>query len=159
MERKPKGSLPSCTVIFSNIQALSNKSGFCLKTHEGLTHQFDFVIQQWRKDVGPRTHVTLGKLRIYLGTANMEKVFINRKDIWTKQCCWPSHFFMFDLWLLVTTDECLKCLGIRDATCVVHYGFPASPRVFGSRLSCMVENFRDLSDRVRTKGGGGECGG
>uniref|UniRef100_A0A8C9Z7C7 RNA helicase n=1 Tax=Sander lucioperca TaxID=283035 RepID=A0A8C9Z7C7_SANLU len=83
-----------------------NKSAFCLKTHEGLTHEFDFVIQQWRKDIGPSTHV-----------------------------------------ILVTNNECLKCLGIRDATCVVHYGFPTSPKVFGERLFCMAENFRNLSER------------
>ncbi|KAI3370727.1 hypothetical protein L3Q82_007106 [Scortum barcoo] len=88
-------------------KAVSNTSAFCLKTHEGLTHQFDFVIQQWRTDIGPGTHV-----------------------------------------ILVTTNECLKCLGIRDATCVVHYCFPSSPRVFGSRLFCMAENFRNLSERV-----------
>ncbi|KAK9516144.1 hypothetical protein VZT92_024097 [Zoarces viviparus] len=88
-------------------KALSNRSAFCLKTHEGLTHQFDFVIQQWRKDIGPGTHV-----------------------------------------ILVTTTECLKCLGVGDATCVVHYGFPASPKLFGGRLSFMAENFRNLSERV-----------
>uniref|UniRef100_A0A8C9Z2I9 RNA helicase n=1 Tax=Sander lucioperca TaxID=283035 RepID=A0A8C9Z2I9_SANLU len=87
-------------------KAVSNKSAFCLKTHEGLTHEFDFVIQQWRKDIGPSTHV-----------------------------------------ILVTNNECLKCLGIRDATCVVHYGFPTSPKVFGERLFCMAENFRNLSER------------
>ncbi|KAK5866824.1 hypothetical protein PBY51_011368 [Eleginops maclovinus] len=90
-------------------KALSNKSAFCLKTHEGLTQQFDFVIQQWRKDIGPRTHV-----------------------------------------ILVTSTECLGCLGIRDATCVVHYSFPTSPKVFGSRLFCMSENFRNLSERDQT---------
>ncbi|XP_078112566.1 putative ATP-dependent RNA helicase TDRD12 [Sander vitreus] len=87
-------------------KAVSNKSAFCLKTHEGLTHEFDFVIQQWRKDIGPSTHV-----------------------------------------ILVTNNECLKCLGIRDATCVVHYGFPTSPKVFGERLFCMAENFRNFSER------------
>ncbi|XP_010739316.3 putative ATP-dependent RNA helicase TDRD12 isoform X2 [Larimichthys crocea] len=88
-------------------KAVNNKSAFCLKTHEGLAHKFDFVVQQWSKDIGPGTHV-----------------------------------------ILVTTNECLKCLGIRDATCVVHYGFPNSPKVFGSRLFCMAENFRNLSERV-----------
>nr|XP_033490636.1 putative ATP-dependent RNA helicase TDRD12 isoform X1 [Epinephelus lanceolatus]XP_033490637.1 putative ATP-dependent RNA helicase TDRD12 isoform X1 [Epinephelus lanceolatus] len=88
-------------------KAVSSKSAFCLKTHEQSTYLFDFVIQQWRKDIGPGTHV-----------------------------------------ILVTTNECLKCLGIRDATCVVHYGFPISPKVFGSRLLCMAENFRNLSTRV-----------
>ncbi|KAM7397264.1 hypothetical protein PAMP_020249 [Pampus punctatissimus] len=87
-------------------KAVSNQSAFCLKTHEGLTYQIDFVVQQWKKDMGPRTHV-----------------------------------------ILVTTNECLRCLGIRDATCVVHYGFPSSPKLFGSRLFCMAENFRNLSER------------
>ncbi|XP_041854069.1 putative ATP-dependent RNA helicase TDRD12 isoform X2 [Melanotaenia boesemani] len=87
-------------------QAVKNKSAFCLKTHEGLTDQFDFVIQQWRKNIGAGTHV-----------------------------------------ILVTTNECLKCLGIRDATCVVHFGFPTSPKLFGSRLFCMAQHFRNLSQQ------------
>ncbi|XP_026220621.1 putative ATP-dependent RNA helicase TDRD12 isoform X1 [Anabas testudineus] len=91
-------------------KAVSNNSAFCLKYHEGLTHQFDFVTQQWRKEIGPSTQV-----------------------------------------ILVTTNECLKCLGIRDATCVVHYGFPTSPKQFGSRLFCMAENFRNLSERVSSQ--------
>ncbi|KAM9854853.1 putative ATP-dependent RNA helicase TDRD12 [Aulostomus maculatus] len=90
-------------------KAVSNKSAFCLKTHEGLAHQFDYIVQQWRKDIGPGTQV-----------------------------------------ILVTTNECLRCLGIRDATCVVHFGFPSSPKLFGSRLFSMSENFRNLSDRVFT---------
>lgn len=48
-----------------NLQAVSNKSAFCLKIHEELTHQFDFVIQQWRKDIGPGTQVILGNLRTF----------------------------------------------------------------------------------------------
>jgi len=47
--------------VSSDLQVVSNKSAFCLKTHEGLTHQFDIVMQQWRKDIGPGTHVILGK--------------------------------------------------------------------------------------------------
>ncbi|XP_056272378.1 putative ATP-dependent RNA helicase TDRD12 isoform X2 [Pseudoliparis swirei] len=93
--------------VSSDLQVVSNKSAFCLKTHEGLTHQFDVVMQQWRKDIGPGTHV-----------------------------------------ILVTTSECLRCLGVRDATCVVHYGFPPSPKQFGVRLSCMADGFRNLSARV-----------
>ncbi|XP_051808065.1 putative ATP-dependent RNA helicase TDRD12 [Acanthochromis polyacanthus] len=87
-------------------KAVSNKSAFCLKIHEGLTHRFDFAIQQWRKDIGPGTQV-----------------------------------------ILVTTNGCVKCLGITDATCVVHCGFPTSPKLFGSRLFCMAENFRNLSEQ------------
>ncbi|XP_014882662.1 putative ATP-dependent RNA helicase TDRD12, partial [Poecilia latipinna] len=84
-------------------KAVSNKSAFCLKIHKGLLDQLDFVIQQWRKSIGPGTHV-----------------------------------------ILVSTSECLRSLGIRDAACVVHYGFPPSPKVFGYRLFCMAENFRNL---------------
>ncbi|XP_064168547.1 putative ATP-dependent RNA helicase TDRD12 isoform X2 [Anguilla rostrata] len=85
-------------------QAVNNTAAFCLMVHEGLTYQFDFVIEQWRKQIGPGTHV-----------------------------------------ILVVTNECLKALGIRDATCVVHYGFPSSPRLFGARLCCMSQNFQNLS--------------
>ncbi|KAI7811614.1 putative ATP-dependent RNA helicase TDRD12-like [Triplophysa rosa] len=54
--------------------------------------------------------------------------------------------------VLVTTNDCLKALGIKDATCVVHYGFPSSPKLFGSRLFCMSENFRYLSEADRGEG-------
>uniref|UniRef100_A0A8C5HR34 RNA helicase n=1 Tax=Gouania willdenowi TaxID=441366 RepID=A0A8C5HR34_GOUWI len=101
----------SCQEVEDVFKVKISKSAFCLKTHEGLTHKFDFVIQQWRKDVGPSTHV-----------------------------------------VLVTTNECLKSLGIRDATCVVHYDFPSSPKLFGRRLFCMVENFRNLSEQSTSKG-------
>ncbi|XP_024137351.1 putative ATP-dependent RNA helicase TDRD12 isoform X1 [Oryzias melastigma] len=89
-------------------EAVSSKSAFCLKTHEGLTHQFDSVVQQWSKDIGAGSHL-----------------------------------------ILVTTDECLKCLGIRDATCVVHYEFPAARKWFGRRLFCMFKNFRNLSKQTQ----------
>uniref|UniRef100_A0A3Q0T232 RNA helicase n=1 Tax=Amphilophus citrinellus TaxID=61819 RepID=A0A3Q0T232_AMPCI len=91
-------------------KAVSSRSVFCLKIHEGLTHEIDFVIQQWEKDIDPGAHV-----------------------------------------ILVTTNDCLKCLGIRDATCVIHYSFPSSPKLFGIRLFCMVENFRNLSTRNPTQ--------
>ncbi|XP_014833645.1 PREDICTED: putative ATP-dependent RNA helicase TDRD12 [Poecilia mexicana] len=52
--------------------------------------------------------------------------------------------------ILVSTSECLGSLGIRDAACVVHYGFPPSPKVFGYRLFCMAENFRNLPKQDQT---------
>ncbi|RXN03533.1 ATP-dependent RNA helicase TDRD12 [Labeo rohita] len=104
---------PQKTLIITNsaeetehvYKAVVNTAVFTLKAHEDLTDQFDFVIDQWRKDIGHGTQV-----------------------------------------ILVTTNDCLKALGIRDATCVVHYGFPTSPKLFGSRLFCLSENFRNLSD-------------
>ncbi|CAB1322821.1 unnamed protein product [Coregonus sp. 'balchen'] len=62
---------------------------------------------------------------------------------WTKPIGPGTHV------ILVTTNECMKSLGIRDATCVVHYGFPSSPKLFGSRLFCMSQNFQNLSDKER----------
>ncbi|XP_062404213.1 putative ATP-dependent RNA helicase TDRD12 [Sardina pilchardus] len=87
-------------------EAVVNSSALALKAHEGLTHQFDFVMERWRKAIGAGTHV-----------------------------------------ILVTTEKCLKALGVADATCVVHYGFPTSPKLFGSRLFSMSDNFRVLSDK------------
>ncbi|XP_055011721.1 putative ATP-dependent RNA helicase TDRD12 isoform X2 [Boleophthalmus pectinirostris] len=99
-------TVPEEAALYANIQqAVSNKSAFCMKSHEGLTHEFDFVVQQWRKSIDPGTHV-----------------------------------------ILVTTNECLRCLGIHDASCIIHYGFPSSPRNFGSRLFSMVKNFRNLTE-------------
>ncbi|NWS81501.1 DDX17 helicase, partial [Toxostoma redivivum] len=42
--------------------------------------------------------------------------------------------------VLVLTDDCLQSLGIRDATCVIHFSFP-SPGVFGQRLQSMSDSF------------------
>ncbi|NXC82297.1 DDX17 helicase, partial [Cercotrichas coryphoeus] len=42
--------------------------------------------------------------------------------------------------VLVLTDDCLQSLGIRDATCVIHFSFP-SLGVFGQRLQSMSDNF------------------
>lgn len=82
----------------------------------------------------------------------MENI-IHKKDNWISslKIKYPVLFtvVVFDFWPPVTTNECLKCLGIRDATCVVHYDFPTSPKVFGSRLFCMADNFRNFSGRVR----------
>ncbi|KAJ0029269.1 hypothetical protein NQD34_004266 [Periophthalmus magnuspinnatus] len=116
------------------LQAVSNKSAFCMKSHEGLTHEFDFVVQQWRKSIGPGSHVILGSLSLTNDSFSAAGVF----------CFITVNFTQ------VTTDECLRCLGIRDATCVIHYGFPSSPRKFGSRLFCMVKNFRNLTEPVHT---------
>ncbi|XP_037109272.1 putative ATP-dependent RNA helicase TDRD12 [Syngnathus acus] len=68
---------------------------------------------------------------------------------WGKEICPGAQV------ILVTAGECLKCLGLTDATCVVHFGFPSSPKIFGSRLSCMSHNFRNLTNLVRPGGSSG----
>ncbi|XP_066525360.1 putative ATP-dependent RNA helicase TDRD12 isoform X2 [Hoplias malabaricus] len=110
--------VPQKTIIITNsaeevehvYKAVSNTAAFSLKAHEGLTYRFEFVVEQWKKDIGPGTQV-----------------------------------------ILVTTNDCLKALCIRDATCVVHYGFPSSPKLFGNRLFCMSENFQNLSIKDGTQ--------
>ncbi|XP_040894679.1 putative ATP-dependent RNA helicase TDRD12 [Toxotes jaculatrix] len=64
---------------------------------------------------------------------------------------WREHVGPGTHVILVTTNNCLKCFGIRDATCVVHYDFPTSPKLFGIRVFCMSENFRNLSERVSSQ--------
>uniref|UniRef100_A0A8C9QXV4 RNA helicase n=1 Tax=Scleropages formosus TaxID=113540 RepID=A0A8C9QXV4_SCLFO len=49
--------------------------------------------------------------------------------------------------VLVTTNHCVKALDIQDATCIVHYGFPSTPKQFGQRLFYMSKNFGNLSDK------------
>ncbi|XP_066493875.1 putative ATP-dependent RNA helicase TDRD12 isoform X2 [Tiliqua scincoides] len=50
--------------------------------------------------------------------------------------------------VLVLTDDCLPVLGITDGTRVVHFSFPPSPRIFGSRLYSMSANFEHSVDKV-----------
>ncbi|XP_072925764.1 putative ATP-dependent RNA helicase TDRD12 [Hemitrygon akajei] len=57
---------------------------------------------------------------------------------------WNNKFSPGTHVILVTTDECLPVLRITDATCVIHYGFPPSHKIFGARLCCMVDNFNNL---------------
>ncbi|XP_077371958.1 putative ATP-dependent RNA helicase TDRD12 isoform X2 [Festucalex cinctus] len=64
---------------------------------------------------------------------------------WAKNIGSGTHVIM------VTTKECLRCLGLTDATCVVHFGFPSSPKMFGSSLFCMSSNFRNLTDPLSSK--------
>uniref|UniRef100_A0A8C3H4S5 Putative ATP-dependent RNA helicase TDRD12 n=1 Tax=Chrysemys picta bellii TaxID=8478 RepID=A0A8C3H4S5_CHRPI len=66
---------------------------------------------------------------------------------------WKKFFSSGSHVVLVLTDDCMPSLGITDATCVVHFSFPASPRVFGVRLHSMSDNFQNGSsiDQVYTK--------
>nr|XP_057931259.1 putative ATP-dependent RNA helicase TDRD12 isoform X2 [Doryrhamphus excisus] len=89
----------SAEEVESVFKAVSSKSAFCLMSHKGLTHKFDFVVQQWSKTIGPGTQVIL------------------------------------------------------DATCVIHFGFPSSPKLFGCRLLCMSSNFRNLAEPDSTLAG------
>ncbi|XP_039618336.1 putative ATP-dependent RNA helicase TDRD12 [Polypterus senegalus] len=108
--------LPQKTLIFTNsseeadhvFKVVRNSSLFSMKIHENLTHQIDFVKNQWKKVIGPGTHV-----------------------------------------ILVLTNDFIKALDITDATCVVHFGFPVSPQLFGARQFCMKDYFQNLTEMAK----------
>ncbi|CAM5093465.1 unnamed protein product [Natator depressus] len=60
---------------------------------------------------------------------------------------WKKKFSSGTHVVLVLTDDCMPSLGITDATCVVHFSFPASPRVFGVRLHSMSDNFQNVLEQ------------
>ncbi|KAG6940620.1 tudor domain containing 12 [Chelydra serpentina] len=63
---------------------------------------------------------------------------------------WKKMFSSGTHVVLVLTDDCMPSLGITDATCVVHFSFPASPRVFGARLHSMSDNFQNVLQKTNT---------
>uniref|UniRef100_A0A8B9BWS6 Putative ATP-dependent RNA helicase TDRD12 n=1 Tax=Anser brachyrhynchus TaxID=132585 RepID=A0A8B9BWS6_9AVES len=68
-------------------------------------------------------------------------------EYWTKSYASGNHV------VLVLTDDCMQFLGITDASCVIHFSFPSSPRIFGQRLYNMSDNFHNESsvDQEHTK--------
>ncbi|XP_077919211.1 putative ATP-dependent RNA helicase TDRD12 isoform X3 [Halichoerus grypus] len=72
-----------------------------------------------------------------------EMVF-NLKSVleqWKKKLSSGSHI------VLALTDDCLPLLTITDATCVIHFSFPSSPKIFGGRLYCMSDHFQSSTEQ------------
>ncbi|XP_027723481.1 putative ATP-dependent RNA helicase TDRD12 isoform X1 [Vombatus ursinus] len=67
--------------------------------------------------------------------------FKNVLEQWKKKLSLGSHI------VLVLTDDCIPPLAITDATCVIHFSFPGSPKIFGARLYCMSDNFQSLIEQ------------
>nr|XP_056718535.1 putative ATP-dependent RNA helicase TDRD12 [Euleptes europaea] len=63
---------------------------------------------------------------------------------------WNKRFSSATHAVLVLTDDCMSALRITDATRVVHFSFPASPRIFGARLYSMSANFQNSVEKVLT---------
>ncbi|XP_060132083.1 putative ATP-dependent RNA helicase TDRD12 [Zootoca vivipara] len=61
---------------------------------------------------------------------------------------WNKKFSSGTHVVLVLTDDCIKTLGITDATRVVHFSFPASPRIFGARLYSLSDNFQNSVGKI-----------
>ncbi|XP_023582709.1 putative ATP-dependent RNA helicase TDRD12 [Trichechus manatus latirostris] len=49
--------------------------------------------------------------------------------------------------VLALTDDCIPLLAVTDATCVIHFSFPSSPKIFGGRLYCMSDHFQSLTEQ------------
>lgn len=60
----------------------------------------------------------------------------------------PFHGTLWTFFSPALTDDCIPLLAITDATCVVHFSFPSSPKVFGGRLYCMSDHFQSLAEQV-----------
>ncbi|VFV32584.1 tudor domain-containing protein 12 [Lynx pardinus] len=72
-----------------------------------------------------------------------ETVF-NLKSVleqWKKKLSSGSHV------VLALTDDCIPLLTITDATCVIHFSFPSSPKIFGGRLYCMSDHFQSPTEQ------------
>ncbi|KAM9061450.1 putative ATP-dependent RNA helicase TDRD12 isoform 2-T4 [Sarcophilus harrisii] len=67
--------------------------------------------------------------------------FKNVLEQWKKKLSLGSQI------VLVLTDDCIPPLAITDATCVIHFSFPGSPKIFGGRLYCMSDNFQSLIEQ------------
>uniref|UniRef100_A0ACB8EAK1 Uncharacterized protein n=1 Tax=Sphaerodactylus townsendi TaxID=933632 RepID=A0ACB8EAK1_9SAUR len=64
---------------------------------------------------------------------------------------WNKKFTSATHAVLVLTDDCMSALGITDATCVIHFSFPTSPRIFGARLYGMSANFQKSVEKVLSR--------
>ncbi|XP_061243872.1 putative ATP-dependent RNA helicase TDRD12 isoform X2 [Bos javanicus] len=73
-----------------------------------------------------------------------KEMIFNLKSVsqqWKKKLSSGSHI------VLALTDDCIPLLAITDATCVIHFSFPSSPKVFGGRLYCMSDHFQSLTEQ------------
>ncbi|XP_055992076.1 putative ATP-dependent RNA helicase TDRD12 [Sorex fumeus] len=71
-------------------------------------------------------------------------LIFNMKSVleqWKKKLSSGSHI------VLALTDDCIPLLAITDATCVIHFSFPSSPKIFGARLYCMSDHFQGTTEQ------------
>ncbi|XP_025024114.1 putative ATP-dependent RNA helicase TDRD12 isoform X2 [Python bivittatus] len=61
---------------------------------------------------------------------------------------WNKKFSSGTHVVLVLTDACMAVVGFTDATRVIHFSFPATPRIFGARLYGMSANFQNSVKKI-----------
>uniref|UniRef100_A0A8C6Y8L1 RNA helicase n=1 Tax=Naja naja TaxID=35670 RepID=A0A8C6Y8L1_NAJNA len=53
--------------------------------------------------------------------------------------------------VLVLTDDCMAAVKFTDATRVIHFSFPPTPRIFGARLHGLSANFQNSVEKSKAK--------
>nr|XP_020138913.1 putative ATP-dependent RNA helicase TDRD12 isoform X1 [Microcebus murinus] len=136
--------------LYGSVQQVVHLCLECEKTST-LLQTLDFIPSQAQKtliftcSVGETETVSkvVESNSIFCLKMHKEMVFDlkNVLDQWKKKLSSGSHI------VLALTDDCVPLLGITDATCVIHFSFPSSPKIFGGRLYCMSDHFLSLTEQ------------
>ncbi|MBZ3885328.1 DEAD-box ATP-dependent RNA helicase 20, partial [Sciurus carolinensis] len=141
---------PEEAALYGNVQQVVHLCLECEKTST-LLQVLDFTPSQAQKTLiftcsVPETEIVCKVVEsnsIFCLKMHKEMVF-NLKSVleqWKKKLSSGSHI------VLALTDDCIPLLAITDATCVIHFSFPSSPKVFGGRLYCMSDHFQSLTEQ------------
>uniref|UniRef100_A0A8D1ZLS8 Putative ATP-dependent RNA helicase TDRD12 n=1 Tax=Sus scrofa TaxID=9823 RepID=A0A8D1ZLS8_PIG len=136
--------------LYGSVQQVVHLCLECEKTST-LLQTLDFVPRQAQKTLIFTCSVAETEMvckvvessSIFCLKMHKELVF-NLKSVleqWKKKLSCGSHI------VLALTDDCTPLLAITDATCVIHFSFPASPKIFGGRLYCMSDHFQSLTEQ------------
>ncbi|XP_040591431.1 putative ATP-dependent RNA helicase TDRD12 isoform X3 [Mesocricetus auratus] len=136
--------------LYGNVQQVVHLCLECEKTST-LLQVLDFVPSQAQKTLIFTCSVAETEIVCKVVESNSifclkmhKEMAFNLKSIleqWKKKLSSGSHI------VLTLTDDCIPLLAITDATCVVHFSFPSSPKVFGGRLYCMSDHFQSLTEQ------------
>ncbi|XP_029422503.1 putative ATP-dependent RNA helicase TDRD12 [Nannospalax galili] len=141
---------PEEAALYGNVQQIVH---LCLESEKTSTllQVLDFVPSQAQKTL--IFTCTVAETEIVYKVVESNSIFCLKmhKEIdfklksileqWKKQLSSGSHI------VLALTDDCIPLLAITDANCVVHFGFPSSPKVFGGRLYCMSDHFQGSAEQ------------
>uniref|UniRef100_G1R7V3 RNA helicase n=1 Tax=Nomascus leucogenys TaxID=61853 RepID=G1R7V3_NOMLE len=130
--------------LYGNVQQVLHLCLECEKTST-LLQALDFIPSQAQKTLIFTCSVAETEIvckvvessSIFCLKMHKEMIFNLQKVLeqWKKKLSSGSQI------ILALTDDCIPLLAITDATCVIHFSFPASPKVFGGRLYCMSDHF------------------
>ncbi|KAM5134210.1 putative ATP-dependent RNA helicase TDRD12 [Callospermophilus lateralis] len=141
---------PEEAALYGNVQQVVHLCLECEKTST-LLQVLDFTPSQAQKTLIFTCSVAETEIvckvvesnSIFCLKMHKEMVF-NLKSVlehWKKKLSSGSHI------VLALTDDCIPLLAITDATCVIHFSFPSSPKIFGGRLYCMSDHFQSLTEQ------------